>query len=51
MQDLWQAPYQIVQIISLKEFIKLNAEMIIKNTKRVKSNIKIMIALLNTQLL
>ena len=51
MQDLWQARYQIMQIISLKEFIKLNAKMIIKNAKRVKSNTKIMIAVLNTQLL
>ena len=34
-QDLWQAPYQILIIIFLKEFIKLNvnAEMVIENAK------------------
>ena len=34
-QDLWQAHYQILLIISLKEFIKLNVnmDMIMKNVK------------------
>ena len=37
-QDLWQAPYQILLIISLKEFIELsvNTDTIIKNVKREK---------------
>ena len=36
VQSLWQADYQILWIISLKEFIKLNVntDMIIKNAKR-----------------
>ena len=36
VQDLWQAHYEILLIIFLKEFIKLNVNMniIIKNVKR-----------------
>ena len=36
-QDLWQAHYQILSIISLKEFIELNvySDMTIKNLKHV----------------
>ena len=39
-QDLWQAHYQILLIIWLKEFIKLNVKMnmIIKNVKRAELN-------------
>ena len=52
-QDLWQAPYKILLIILLKEFIKLNVKMdiIIKNTKQVELNTKIATAFLNTQAL
>ena len=37
VQDLWEAHYQILLIILLKEFIKLNAnmDMTIKNEKLV----------------
>ena len=47
-QDLWQAHYQILSIIFLKEFIKLNVNMdtIIQNVKNVKLNIKIAIVLI-----
>ena len=36
-QDLWQAHYQILSIISLKEFIELNvySDITIKNLKHV----------------
>ena len=35
MQDLWQAHYQVLSIILVKEFIKLNVnlDMMIKNVK------------------
>ena len=41
VQDLWQARYQILSIIFLKEFIELNvnSDMMIKNLKHVESNI------------
>ena len=50
-QDLWQAHYQILSIIFLKELIKLNANMVtmIKNVKLAKLNINIETAFLNTQ--
>ena len=40
-QDLWQAHYQILSIISLKEFIKLlvNSDTMIKNVKNGELNI------------
>ena len=52
-QDLWISHYQILLIISLKQFIQLNVNinMIIKTAKRVESNTKIAIAFLNTQTL
>ena len=52
-QDLWQAHYQILSIIFLKEFIELNvhADMMIKNVKLVELNISIWIVFLNTQIL
>ena len=39
-QDLWQAHYQILLIILLKEFIKLNVntDTMIKNVKLMKIN-------------
>ena len=51
-QDLWQA-HQILLIILLKEFIKLNANMnmIIKNVKPVELTAKIVSVILNTQTL
>ena len=41
LQDLWQAHYQILSIIFLKEFIELNVNLDtkIKNVKHVKLNI------------
>ena len=41
-QDLWQAHYQILLIILLKKFIKLNAniDMIIKNANSAELRIK-----------
>ena len=49
-QDLWQARCQILLIILLKEFKKLNENggMII-NAKHVELNTKIVSAVLNTQ--
>ena len=49
-QDLWQAHCQILLIILLKEFKKLNENggMII-NAKHVELNTKIVSAVLNTQ--
>ena len=46
---LWQAHYQILLIILLKRFVKLNVimDMIIKNVKRVELNTKIVNAILN----
>ena len=51
-QDLWQAHYQILLIIWLREFIKLNVkmDMTIKNVKRAELNTKIATAFLNTQI-
>ena len=49
-QDLWQAHYQILSTIFLKEFIKLNvnADTMIKNAKLVELNIGIVTVFLNT---
>ena len=49
-EDLWEAHYQILSIISLKEFIKLNvnSDTMIKNVKHVELNIIIAIVFLNT---
>ena len=43
VQDLWQAHYQILSIIFLKEFIKLNvnSDMMKKNVKHVELNVSI----------
>ena len=42
-QDLWEAHYQILLIILMKDFIKsnVNTDMIIKNVKSVELSIKI----------
>ena len=50
VQDLWQVHYQILLIILLKEFIKLNVntDTLIKNVKLAKSNTKITKTVLNT---
>ena len=52
-KNLWQAHYQILLIILLKELIKLNAnmDMVAKNVKRVGLNTRIASAVLNTQIL
>ena len=52
-QVLWQAHYQILSIIFLKEFIelKVNADMMIKNEKLVELNISIKIFFLKMQFL
>ena len=52
-QVLWQAHYQILSIIFLKEFIelKVNADMMIKNVKLVELNISIKIFFLKMQFL
>ena len=52
-QDLWQASYQILLIIYLKEFIELivNRDMMIKNVKLVELNISIVTVFLNIQTL
>ena len=49
--NLWHTHYQILLIILLKEFIKLNLDQdtIIKNVKRAKLNTKVATAFLNTQ--
>ena len=51
-QDLWQAHYQILLIILLKEFIKLNLNMnmIIENVKLAELNKMIGSFVLNTQM-
>ena len=51
--DLWQAHYQILSTVLLKEFIKLNANMdtMIKNLKLAKLNISVATVFLNKQLL
>ena len=50
-QELWQACYQILFIILLKEFMKLKTSMvtIIKNAERLELNVNIVSAALNTQ--
>ena len=52
-QDLWQAHYQILSIIFLKEFIELNVNLdtVRKNVKHVERNISIVTVFLNTQIL
>ena len=52
-QDLWQAHYQILSIILLKEFIKLNKnmDMITKKVKFAELNTKTVPAFLNTKAL
>ena len=53
VQDIWQGHYQILSIICLKEFIKLNlnTDTMIKNVKFVELNINIATGFLNTQTL
>ena len=50
VQVLWQAHYQILLIILLKEFMKLdlNMGMMMKNVNHAESNTKIVIVVLNT---
>ena len=52
-QNLWQVHYQILSIISMKEFITLNVytDMIIKNARRVEPHTATLSAVLNTQTL
>ena len=52
-QDLWQAHYQILPIIFLKEFIELNVSTgtMIKNVKFVELDISLAIVSLNTHTL
>ena len=52
-QDLWQAHYQILSVIFLKEFIELNvnANMMTKSMRLVELNKSIATAFLNTQVL
>ena len=49
-QYLWQAHYQILLIIFLKEFIELNVnmDMTIKNVKHIELHISIATAFFNT---
>ena len=53
VQDLWQAYYQILLIILLKEFVKLNVNTnrMIKNVKLAELNTKIATLFLNKQTL
>ena len=53
VKDLSQAHYQILLVILLKKFMKLNSsmDMIIKNAKRVRLMTKIVSVALNTQTL
>ena len=53
VQNLWQAHYQILSIIFLKEFIELNVntDMMIKYVKLVEFNISIVTEFLKTQTL
>ena len=53
VQDLWQAYYQILSIIFLKEFIRLNVntDTIINIVKLVELHTKNATVLLNTQTL
>ena len=50
-QNLWQAHYQILSIIFLKEFMELNAnmDMMIKDLKLAELNISIVTVFLNIQ--
>ena len=48
---LWLTHYQILSIKWLKEFIKLNIEMIIKNVNSEELNANIAIPVLNTEML
>ena len=50
-QDLWQAPYQIMSISFLKQFIELNVntDMMIKNIKLRNINISIATVFLNIE--
>ena len=52
-QDLWQARYQFLPVISLKEIIELNvnSDIMIKNVKHVELDISIATVFLNTQTL
>ena len=52
-QDLWQANYQVLSIIFLKEFIKLkvNTSLMTKDLKLAELNISIATVFLNTQTL
>ena len=52
-QDLWQAHYQILSIIFLKEFIELNVntDMMINYVKLIEFNISIVTEFLKTQTL
>ena len=52
-QDLWQAHYQVLLIIWLNEFIKLNVNTntMMKNVKPVELNTKVAIVFLNRQAL
>ena len=53
VQDLWEAHYQILSIIFLREFIELhvNKGTMIKSVKHVKLNISIATVFLNIQIL
>ena len=49
VQGFWAAYYQILLIILLKEFVKLNINIkIMKNVKQVELNTKTVIVVLNT---
>ena len=52
-QDLWQAHYEILSIIFLKEFIELNVnlDMMIKNAKFAELIISIATIVLNMEIL
>ena len=49
VQDFWQGHYQVLSIIFLKQFIKLNvnSDMMIKNVKLAELNISIVTLFLN----
>ena len=53
VHDLWQAHHQILSIIFLKEFIKLNVnkDMMIKNVNLTEMNVSIATVFLNIQTL
>ena len=53
VQDLWQAHYQILSVIFLKEFIKLNVntDIMIKIVKHAKLNINLVTVFMNVQTL